>query len=371
MRARYGSLQSETCGDELQKMYPILTESGSDSATLDNALQFLTVTGRSLPHAVLMMVPEAWQNNTLMDADLRAFYEYHACLMEPWDGPASIAFTNGSMIGAVLDRNGLRPSRYYVTKDDLVIMASEVGALPVDPANVAKKWRLQPGKIFLVDMKGGRIVDDNEIKRELVDRRPWRRWIEENMSDLDSLPSPSKVHQPDHDILMVRQHAFRYTVEDLKMIMAPMAVLGAEAIGSMGTDTPLACLSEKPQLLYSYFRQLFAQVTNPPLDAIREELVTSMYTYLGREGNLLEETPRHAHLIKLKYPVISNEELEKLREVSVGNFKPVTLPMLFNVAEGEEGMKRSLEELLVRAAEAVKEGASIVILSDRGVDADR
>src|SRR5687767_6466583 len=371
MRARYGSLQSDVFGDELQKMYPILTESGSDSATLDNALQFLTVNGRSLPHAVLMMVPEAWQNNTLMDPDLKAFYEYHACLMEPWDGPASIAFTNGSLIGAVLDRNGLRPSRYYVTKDDHVIMASEVGALPVDPANVAKKWRLQPGKIFLIDTKKGRIVDDTEIKRELVDKRPWRKWLEENLIDLESLPEPTTVHMPDHDTLLVRQHAFGYTVEDLKMIMAPMAATGQEAVGSMGTDTPLACLSERPQLLYSYFKQLFAQVTNPPLDAIREELVTSLYTYLGREGNLLDETPAHAHLIKLKYPVISNTELEKLRQVATGDLRAVTLPMLFNVAEGEAGLQKALEELLENAAKAVKDGASILILSDRGVDAER
>ncbi len=284
MRARYASLQSEVFGDELQKMYPLLTESGSDSATLDNALQFLTVNGRTLPHAILMMVPEAWQNNTQMDPDLKAFYEYHACLMEPWDGPASIAFTNGTLIGAVLDRNGLRPSRYYVTKDDLVIMASEVGALPVDPANVAKKWRLQPGKIFLIDTKQGRIIDDNEIKRNLVDKRPWKKWLEEYMIDLESLPAPQNVHQPDHETLRVRQHAFGYTVEDLKLIVTPMAITGAEAVGSMGNDTPLACLSDKPQLLCNYFRQLFAQVTNPPLDAIREELVTSMYTYLGARG---------------------------------------------------------------------------------------
>ena len=348
MRARYNSLQSEVFGDELQKMFPILTESGSDSATLDNCLQFLTVNGRSLPHSLLMLVPEAWQNHTLMDQELKACYEYHACLMEPWDGPASIAFTNGQMIGAVLDRNGLRPSRYYVTKDDFVIMASEVGALPVDPENVAKKWRLQPGKIFLVDMKAGRIVDDNEIKRELVDKRPWKRWLDENLIDLESLPQPQSVHSVDHDTLMVRQHVFGYTVEDLKMIMMPMAVTGQEAIGSMGTDTPLACLNDKPQLLYAYFRQLFAQVTNPPLDAIREELVTSMYTYLGREGNLLDETPKHAHLIKLKYPVISNDELEKLREVAHGDLRAVTLPMLFKVSEGEMGMQKALEDLLRR-----------------------
>jgi glutamate synthase domain-containing protein 2/glutamate synthase domain-containing protein 1/glutamate synthase domain-containing protein 3 len=368
MRARTGSLQSEVFGDELQKMYPILTESGSDSATLDNMLQFLGVNGRSLPHAVLMLIPEAWQNHALMDPDLKAFYEYHACMMEPWDGPASIAFTNGEQIGAVLDRNGLRPSRYYVTKDDLCIMASEVGVIPVASEDVVKKWRLQPGKIFLIDTKKGRIVDDQEIKRELVDRRPWRRWLDENLIELDSLPTPDTIHQPDHETLLHRQHAFGYTNEDLKMIVSPMASRGEEALGSMGTDTPLACLSEKPVLLYNYFKQLFAQVTNPPLDAIREELVTSLFTYLGREGNLLDESPKHAHLIKLKQPILSNADLEKLRQVAVGDLHAVTLPMLFNVAEGEDGLKRSLEELMSNAAQAVKDGASIVVLSDRGVD---
>src|SRR3954469_11147119 len=364
MRARSGSLQSEIFGDELAKMYPIITESGSDSATLDNALQFLTVNGRSLAHSVLMLIPEAWQNNALMDPDLRAFYEYHACLMEPWDGPASIAFTNGEQIGAVLDRNGLRPSRYYVTKDDLVIMASEVGALPVDADNVAKKWRLQPGKIFLVDMKKGRIVDDNEIKRNLVDKRPWKRWLEENLIDLESLPTPTKIHQPDHGTLMVRQHAFGYTVEDLKMLMTPMAVTGQEAIGSMGTDTPLACLSDKPQLLYAYFKQLFAQVTNPPLDANFEALVTSLFTYLGREGNLLDETPEHCQLVKVKTPILSNADLEKIKQVAVGEMRAVTLPMLFRVSEGEAGLEKAVDELCIRAAEAVKGGASILVLSD-------
>ncbi len=371
MKARYGSLQSEVFGDELQKMYPIVTESGSDSATLDNALQFLAVNGRSLPHAVLMMVPEAWQNNGLMDPDLKAFYEYHACMMEPWDGPASIAFTNGTVIGAVLDRNGLRPSRYYVTKDDLVIMASEVGAVPVDPKDVVKKWRLQPGKIFLIDTKKGKIVDDNEIKQELVDRRPWKRWLEENLIELDSLPEPKNVHQPDHDTLLVRQHAFGYTNEDLKILMMPMATIGQEALGSMGTDTPLACLSTKPVLLYNYFKQLFAQVTNPPLDAIREELVTSLYTYLGREGNLLDETPKHAHLIKLKQPILSNTDLEKLRQVEAGELRATTLPMLFNIGDGEGGLKTALDELCANASKAVAEGASILVLSDRGVDREK
>jgi glutamate synthase domain-containing protein 2/glutamate synthase domain-containing protein 1/glutamate synthase domain-containing protein 3 len=370
MRARYGTLRSDVFGDELQKMFPIVTESGSDSATFDNGLQFLTLNGRSLPHSVLMMIPEAWQENKLMDPDLRAFYEYHACLMEPWDGPASITFTNGTVVGAVLDRNGLRPSRFYVTKDDLVIMASEVGVLPVDPKTVARKWRLQPGKIFLIDQQKGRIVNDDEIKRELVDKRPWRRWLEENLHDLESLPSPQNVILPDHDSLMVRQHVFGYTVEDLRILMTPMAVNGAEAIGSMGTDTPLACLSDRPQLLYNYFKQLFAQVTNPPLDANFEALVTSLITYLGREGNLLEESPKAAHLIKLKTPILSNADLAKLREVQIGDIKSITLPMLFKVADGPEGLQKALEELCQKAATAVQEGYAILILSDRGIDQD-
>jgi glutamate synthase domain-containing protein 2/glutamate synthase domain-containing protein 1/formylmethanofuran dehydrogenase subunit C len=370
MRARTGSMQSEVFGQEIQRMFPILTESGSDSATLDNALQFLSNGGRSLPHSVLMLIPEAWQKNELMDPHRRAFYEYHACLMEPWDGPASIAFTNGEQIGAVLDRNGLRPSRYYVTKDDLVIMASEVGVLHVAPERVKKKWRLQPGKIFLIDMKLGRIVEDREIKDELCDKRPWKHWIDENLVELEKLPAPSFVPQPDHGSLLVRQHTFGYTHEDIKILMTPMAVGGQEGLGSMGADTPLACLSEKPQLLYNYFKQLFAQVTNPPLDANFEELVTSLYTYLGQEANLLDETPRACHLIKLKTPILSNTDLAKLREVQVEGLRSVTLPMVFDVHGGEAAMEKALTDLCDSAAKAVKEGASILILSDRGVDKD-
>ena len=371
MRARYGSLSSEVFGDELPKAFPILTESGSDSATLDNAMQFLAVNGRTLPHSVLMLIPEAWQNNHHMDPDLRAFYEYHACLMEPWDGPASISFTNGYIIGAVLDRNGLRPSRIYITKDDLVIMASEVGVLPVPPEAVVQKTRLQPGKIFLVDMKAGRIIDDGEIKQSLVDRRPWANWLRDNLVELDKLPTPPVVRTDEAEPLLKRQHVFGYTVEELKLIIGPMAKDGQEALGSMGTDTPLACLSERPQLLYSYFKQLFAQVTNPPLDAMREELVTSLYTYLGREGNLLDETPRHARLVKLKQPILSNVELEKLRAISEPGLRSVTLPMVFDVASGPAGMAKALDELCAKAAEAVSGGASVIILSDRGVAHDR
>ncbi len=370
MRSRYGSLQSEAFGDELQKMFPILTESGSDSATLDNMIQFLAVNGRSLPHAVLMAIPEAWQNNPAIEPDLRAFYEYHACLMEPWDGPASISFTNGTVIGAVLDRNGLRPSRYYVTKDDLIIMASEVGVLQIDPERVLRKWRLQPGKIFMVDMKQGRIVDDMEIKGELVDKRPWKKWLDENLIPLDSLPTPSELPVADHETLLVRQHAFGYTNEDIKLILTPMAVTGIEGLGSMGTDTPLACLSDKPQLLYNYFKQLFAQVTNPPLDANFEAMVTSLYTYLGREGNLLDETPKHCHLVKLTQPIISNVELAKLRELK-GELRAQTVEMLFNVADGEAGLGKAIDEMCANVSRAVEGGASIIVLSDRGVNRDR
>ena len=370
MRARYGSLQSKAFGDELQKMFPILTESGSDSATLDNMIQFLAVNGRSLPHAVLMAIPEAWQNNDQMDPDLRAFYEYHACLMEPWDGPASITFTNGSVIGAVLDRNGLRPSRYYVTKDDLVIMASEVGVLPVAPDRVVRKGRLQPGKIFLVDMQQGRIIDDREIKDELLDKRPWKRWLDRNLTTLESLRKGAPVPPSTGPELVLRQHAFGYTNEDLKFIIGPMAVKGIENTGSMGTDTPLACLSDRPQLLFNYFKQLFAQVTNPPLDANFESLVTSLFTYLGREPNLLDETPRHCRLLKLKQPVLTTAELAKIKALDGEALRAVTVPMVFEVAAGTAGLAVAVDALCGTVARAVQDGATLVVLSDRTVDAD-
>ncbi len=370
MRARTGTLHSDVFGAELNHLFPILTDTGSDSATLDNALQFLTVNGRSIEHAMLMLIPEAWQNNPLMDPDLKAFYEYHACLMEPWDGPANIAFTDGQKIGAVLDRNGLRPSRYFVTKDDLVIMASEAGTLPVDAKNIARKWRLQPGKIFLIDFKKQRIIDDSEVKSNLVDSRPWKRWLDENLTELESLPQPDKVADHDFDTLLVRQHAFGYTNEDLRLLIMPMLTTGQEAVGSMGTDTPLACLSDKPQLLFSYFKQLFAQVTNPPLDAIREELVTSLITYLGREGNLLTEEPKHARLIKLKTPIINNQELAKLRSMNNDEHKAVTISTLFDASDSETGLKKAIDRICAEAVAAIQAGATMLILSDRGVDKD-
>ncbi|HEX8341382.1 MAG TPA: glutamate synthase large subunit, partial [Tepidisphaeraceae bacterium] len=342
--------------------------------------------GRKLEHAILMLVPEAWQNNPLMDPDLRAFYEYHALLMEPWDGPANIAFTNGEQIGAILDRNGLRPSRYFVTKDDFVVMASEAGTLAIDPANVARKWRLQPGKIFLIDFKKKRIVDDSEVKSGLVDNRPWKRWLDENLIELESLPDLAAKDEvrrvkdeksdspltPHPSPLLTQQQAFGYTNEDLRLLMMPMAVTGQEAVGSMGTDTPLACLSDKPQLLFHYFKQLFAQVTNPPLDAIREEMVTSLITYLGREGNLLTEEPTHARLIKLKSPILTNAEFAKLAALDNDEHKTTSLSTLFDVAEGPAGMAAALTALGEKAVEAVRDNrASVLVLSDRGVDRDR
>jgi glutamate synthase domain-containing protein 2/glutamate synthase domain-containing protein 1/glutamate synthase domain-containing protein 3 len=370
MRARQGSLHSSVFGTELDRLFPLFSESVSDSATLDSALQFLVLNGRSLPHAILMLIPEAWDKHELMDPELKAFYEYHACLMEPWDGPAAIAFTNGESIGAVLDRNGLRPARYIETTDDIVVMASEVGVLPQIPASkIRRKWRLQPGKIFLVDTKQGRIIGDEEIKRDMVNMRPWRRWLDENLVLLENLKAhPEDVQHPDHDTLITRQLAFGYTNEELRLLVQPMAAQGKESIGSMGTDTPLACLSDRPQLLYNYFKQLFAQVTNPPLDAIREELVTSLVTYLGREGNLVDETPAACRLVKLNSPIITNDQLEKLRRINVKGMKARTLTMLYEVSKGEAGLREALDVLRREAAEAVREGYCLLVLSDRGVD---
>lgn len=373
MRAQYKSLHSDVFGDELAKMFPILTESGSDSATLDNALQFLCVNGRSLPHAILMLIPEAWQNDQLMDDDLRAFYEYHACLMEPWDGPAAVLFTNGTLVGGMLDRNGLRPARYYVTTDGLVVMASEVGVLPIVPEKILRKGRLQPGKIFLIDMDQHRIIEDHEVKQELTEKRPWRRWLKKHLLSIEELPTPPRASAPDSqsEPLLTRHQVFGYTVEDLNIIIQGMASQAQEPLGSMGADTPLACLSDKPQLLYNYFKQRFAQVTNPPLDANFEALVTSLISYIGPSANLLAEKPESCRLIKLKTPIITNEELTKLRALSKAPFKATTLPALFDGRRGGAALETALEELCSAAAAAVREGSSILILSDRPHNKDR
>jgi len=369
MHAREALCETELLPD-LKKIFPIILEGGSDSAIFDNVLEFLVMAGRPLPHAVLMMIPEAWSGHESMSEERKAFYEYHGCLMEPWDGPASIAFTDGTVIGAVLDRNGLRPSRYYVTKDGLVVMASEVGVLDIPPEDVLIKERLHPGRIFLVDTAQGRIIDDAELKHAFATEHPYQEWLRQNLVPLEELPAPPHVHEPDHETVLQRQQAFGYTHEDLRILMAPMAIDGQEPVGSMGNDAPLAVLSNRPRLLYDYFAQLFAQVTNPPLDAIREELVTQMATTIGPERNLLKPEPESCHQIKLKSPILDNEELAKIRYVDLPGFRSITLPMLFPVAEGGAGLARALEDLCRKASQAIADGYTFIILSDRGVDKD-
>ena len=368
MRAREVLCRSDLFGDDLQKLFPLMREGQSDTATFDNVLEFLALTGRPLAHAVLMMIPEPWSNHESMSPERKAFYEYHASLMEPWDGPASIAFTDGTVIGAVLDRNGLRPSRYYVTKDDMVIMASEVGVLDIPPENVLVKERLHPGRIFLVDTAQGRIVDDEEIKRDLAQELPYAAWLKQELVHIDDLPPASDVPAAPEEPVRTQQRAFGYTEEDLRILIAPMAQNGAEPIGSMGTDTSLAVLSDRSRLLYDYFKQLFAQVTNPPLDAIREELVTDMGSTLGAEANLLAPDARSCHHIKVDAPVITNDDLAKLRRLDDPAFRSATLPMLFDPRAGAAGLEKAMDALCRAASEAVAGGTTLLVLSDRGVD---
>jgi glutamate synthase (ferredoxin) len=343
MHARQGMLASELFGNDLEKVFPVIQEDGSDSAKFDNCLEFLALSGRSLPHAVMMMIPEPWENHESMDEKKRAFYEYHSSLMEPWDGPASIAFTDGTVVGAVLDRNGLRPSRYYVTKDDLVIMASEVGVLDVPPERVLEKRRLQPGRMFLVDTSEGRIISDEEIKQQMAAAKPYGKWLKENLVHFDSFESvPEKQPVANHQATLERLQAFGYNFEDLRINIGPMAQNGIQPVGSMGTDTPLAILSDKPQLLYNYFKQLFAQVTNPPIDPIREELITSTTLTLGSEGNLVDPRPESCRQLRLPDPILKNSDMEKLRKIDMPGLKSLTLPILFNPSEGKAGIERGL-----------------------------
>ncbi|MCX6996147.1 MAG: glutamate synthase large subunit [Kiritimatiellaeota bacterium] len=365
MNARQMLFRSPLFGDDIAKLRPVLTPGASDSALLDNAVELLYHAGRSLPHAIMMLIPEAWQNHKTMSDAKQAFYEYHSCLMEPWDGPASIAFTDGEVVGAVLDRNGLRPSRYTVTKDGFVIMASETGVLPVDPANVLYKGRLQAGRMFLVDTKQGRIVDDEEIKAEICARQPYRAWLRENLVPLSSLPAVPPAVTPPELPLLTRQQLFGYTQEDLKIHLGPMAQKGLEPIGSMGTDIPLAVLSQQPQLLYNYFHQLFAQVTNPPLDAIREELVTSLITNLGAEQDLLQETPAHARRVRLEQPVLGAADFQKLRTLEQPGLRTTTLSILFDPAGG---LEEALLALCAAAERALDDHYNLLILSDRAAD---
>jgi len=370
MKARQGLFASELLGTGLERLFPILTEGASDSAILDNAIELLYHAGRSLPHAVMMLIPEAWYHHTEMSAAKKAFYEYHACLTEPWDGPASIPFTDGQVIGAVLDRNGLRPSRYTVTKDGLVVLASETGVLDIDPANIERKGRLQPGRMFLVDTQQGRIVDDEEIKAQLCGRKPYAQWLAQNLMDLDALPQPAADARLtlEGDALAARQRLFGYSMEDLKITLAPMGRTGKEPMGSMGNDTPLAVLSNRARLFFDYFHQLFAQVTNPPLDAIREELVTALQSYLGKQGNLLSETPEQCRLLRVKQPLITEAELVKIRDARNEVIRSMTLPILFEAGGDGPSLKRALDALCAQAEAAVEKGATFLILSDRGAN---
>ncbi len=372
MHARQALFASELFGDDIQKILPIINPNGSDSSMFDNTLELLVLAGRPLSHAMMMMIPEPWSNHETMDDDRRAFYQYHSCLMEPWDGPAAVCFTDGKQMGACLDRNGLRPCRYYVTKDGLVVMASEAGVIDAIPADqIAQKGRLQPGHMFLVDTEQGRIIEDEEIKKQLATERPYRQWLNEHLIQLEQLPEAPKIPQPDHDTLLHRQIAFGYTFEDQRILIAPMATNGVEAIGSMGNDTPLAVLSNKPRLLYDYFKQLFAQVTNPPIDCIREEIITSAETRLGSEGNLLNPDPLACRRVELKWPVLTNEEFAKLRRLDQPGFKVGTIPILFRATRGEKGLAKAMEEISHIARRLIEdEEVTILVLSDRGVTKD-
>ena len=365
MVARQSMFASQDFGDDISKLFPVTSFDQSDTACIDNALELLTATGRSLAHSMMMLVPEAWGEHTDISPQKKDFYEYHSSMMEPWDGPALLVYTDGQQIGGILDRNGLRPFRYLVTKDNLLVMASEVGVLQIPAEDIQFKGRLEPGRMFLLDPSQGRLIEDEEIKAELTGRQPYGDWLAQNVVALDQLPEPQVVHRPGPDNLPERQRAFGYTWEDLRIITEPMASGGAEAVGSMGNDAPPAVLSDHPQLMFNYFKQLFAQVTNPPLDAIREELVTSTESFIGSERNLFEETPGHCRQLKLKEPVITDRELEKVRYIDSQGIRSVTFPMVFPI-KGEMGMLlQALDELCWSASKAIKDGYSILILSDR------
>src|SRR5210317_635528 len=374
MAARKSGMASDILGDDLDKIWPLIPEGQSDTACFDNALELLVMGGYSMSHAMMMLVPEAWAGNPQMDNDRRAFYEYHAAVMEPWDGPAAVAFTDGRQIGATLDRNGLRPARYLITDDDLVVMGSEMGVLKIPEEKIVKKWRLQPGKMFLIDMEQGRIIDDVEIKADLSTSKPYQEWLKKTQIHLDDLPKAVGVMAPDAATLLDRQQAFGYTQEDIKMLLTPMVTTGMEATGSMGADNPPAVLSAKPKHLSNYFKQLFAQVTNPPIDPIREEIVMSLVSLVGPRPNLLGMDEGEGHMrLECKQPVLTNVDLERIRnleDTSNGAFRTKTVSMTYAATEGEAGMPAALEALCASAEEAVKAGFNILILSDRDVDAD-
>lgn len=366
MYARQSQIKTDLFGSDLTKVFPIINNNGSDSAMFDNCLEFLTLSGRSLPHAAMMMVPEPWNKHEGMSDELKAFYEFHTILMEPWDGPAAMAFTDGTIVAATLDRNGLRPSRYYVTKDGQVILASEAGVLDIPAENILLKERLRPGRMLIIDTEQGRIITDEEIKKSIASKNPYQLWLDQNMIKLDDLPCTDEVDCEKSEDLSRTQKLFGYSYEDVKSLLLPMARDGQESLGSMGIDIPLAVLSEKPQNLFNYFKQLFAQVTNPPIDAIREQIVTSTETYIGSEGNLISPEAKDSRKIKLTYPIISNEQLRKLKNIKQDPFKVEVLPILFKADKDHNNLEQAMEDLFAEADKAIANGACILILSDRG-----
>ncbi len=368
MAAREPMLESKAFVEHLADFKPIIRPGGSDSASLDNVVDFLVAGGRSLPHVMMMLVPEAWNTQLEMDPAKRAFYEYHAALVEPWDGPAALLFTDGVLIGATLDRNGLRPGRWLVTKGGLVVVASEAGVLDFDPSEILEKGRLQPGKMFLVDTARGKIIDDESIKQEVASAQPYGKWIVDNKIDLADLPQVPSLYSIGRDERERMERAFGYTREDLRTLLAPMAEKGEEPTGSMGNDAPLAVLSRRPQLLFRYFKQQFAQVTNPPIDPIREELVMSLTSYVGGEGNLLAELPVQCRLLELPHPILSNDELAQLKRNTLADFRSETISILFDATmDPGVGLEEALERLMSEARKAIDGGCSLIILSDRGV----
>lgn len=374
MAARRHSMASEVFGDDLEKIWPLIDENQSDSACFDNALELLVLGGYSMSHAMMMLIPEAWSGNPLMDDKRRAFYEYHAALMEPWDGPAAVAFTDGRQIGATLDRNGLRPARYLITEDNLVLMASEMGVLDIPEEKIVKKWRLQPGKMFLIDLEQGRIIDDEELKSELSNAYPYQEWLDKSQLAVEKLNTDISPMEPDTETLLDRQQAFGYTQEDIKFLLTPMAVTGQEATGSMGADNPPAVLSSRAKPLANFFQQNFAQVTNPPIDPIREEIVMSLVSLVGPRPNLLglHEAGKHMRL-EVCQPVLDNAELEAIRHIedaSNGAFRTVTLDICYPVTAGARGMEQAINTLCKKAEDSVNDGSNILILSDRCVDTD-
>ncbi|MBT8126254.1 MAG: glutamate synthase large subunit [Gammaproteobacteria bacterium] len=371
MAARQGVVESDLFGDDIKKLFPIVEKDCSDSGTFDNVLEFLLMSGRTLQEAVMMMVPEAWQQDVNMDESKRAFYRFHSALMEPWDGPASIAFTDGRYIGAVLDRNGLRPSRYYLTHDDRVIMASEVGVLEVDPANVKFKGRLQPGKMFLIDFDKGELISDEVLKGDFAARLPYTEWLKNQEIKLADLKPEQEPHGFHPETLLERMQAFGYTVETMQFMLIPLVQELRDPVGSMGNDTALACLSDKPRMIYDYFKQLFAQVTNPAIDSIREEVVMSLECYIGPEANLLDTTEQHANRLRVPHPILNNEELEALKHMNYRDWRSLTIDITYDKSEGPDGLSKSLENICFQATEAINDGYSLIVLSDRNLSEDR